>query len=100
MPLGSQIIAIDLCPIKPLKGVTCIQSDITSDKCRQLVRKELKKEKADVVLHDGAPNVGGSWAKDAFGQCELTLQSLRIACEHLKQGGTFVTKVFRSADYN
>eukprot|EP00928_Gymnodinium_smaydae_P070315 TRINITY_DN54177_c0_g1_i1.p1 TRINITY_DN54177_c0_g1~~TRINITY_DN54177_c0_g1_i1.p1 ORF type:complete len:998 (-),score=295.89 TRINITY_DN54177_c0_g1_i1:174-3167(-) len=100
MPLGSKIIAIDLCPIKPIQGVTCIQSDITSDKCRSLVRKELKGEKADVVLHDGAPNVGSSWVKDAYGQCELTLQSARIACEHLKQGGCFVTKVFRSADYN
>jgi AdoMet-dependent rRNA methyltransferase SPB1 len=81
-------------------GVTCIQSDITSDKCRSIVRKELKGEKADVVLNDGAPNVGSNWAKDAYGQCELVLQATRIACEHLRQGGTYVTKVFRSADYN
>jgi len=99
MPSGSQIIAIDLAPIKAMHGVTCIQSDITSDKCRQLLRKEMK-DKADCVLHDGAPNVGASWAKDAFGQNELVLHSLKLACEHLKPGGTFVTKVFRSADYN
>jgi len=99
MPAGSQIIAIDLAPIKALKGVTCIQADITSDKCRQILRKEMN-AKADCVLHDGAPNVGASWAKDAFGQNELTLWAMKLACEHLKPGGTFVTKVFRSADYN
>lgn len=100
MPHGSQILAIDLAPIKPLHGVTCIQSDITTEKCRQLIRKELKGEKADAVLHDGAPNVGAAWAKDAYGQNELTLAALKTACEHLRPGGTFVTKVFRSADYN
>jgi len=100
MPMGSTIIAIDLCPIKPIHGVTCIQSDITTDKCRSLLKKELLGKRADVVLHDGAPNVGSSWAKDAFGQNELTLHSMKLACEHLRAGGTFVTKVFRSADYN
>ncbi|CAE7948542.1 SPB1, partial [Symbiodinium sp. KB8] len=98
--VGSQIIAIDLAPIKPMPGVTCIQSDITTEKCRSLVRKELKGGRADVVLHDGAPNVGSTWSKDAFSQAELTLHSLRLACDFLKAGGTFVTKVFRSADYN
>jgi len=100
MPAGSLILAVDLVPIKPMYGVTCIQSDITSDKCRSLLRKEMKAQPADIVLHDGAPNVGASWAKDAYGQAELTLHSLKLACEHLRPGGTFVTKVFRSADYN
>eukprot|EP00927_Polykrikos_kofoidii_P070747 TRINITY_DN67140_c0_g1_i1.p1 TRINITY_DN67140_c0_g1~~TRINITY_DN67140_c0_g1_i1.p1 ORF type:complete len:1042 (+),score=249.36 TRINITY_DN67140_c0_g1_i1:266-3127(+) len=100
MPHGSQILAIDLAPIKPIPGVTCIMSDITTDKCRNIVRRELKGEKADVVLNDGAPNVGANWSKDAYNQCELTLQATRIACDHLKVGGVFVTKVFRSSDYN
>lgn len=100
MPAGSQIIAIDLAPIRPIHGVTCIQSDITTDKCRSLLRKELQNTRADCVIHDGAPDMGSSWAKDAFSQSELTLHSLKLACEHLRPGGTFVSKVFRSADYN
>jgi len=100
MPAGALIIAIDLVAIKPIHGVTCIQSDITTEKCRNLIKKATGGAQADVVLHDGAPNVGTSWAQDAYSQAELTLQATKLACESLRPGGTFVTKVFRSADYN
>lgn len=99
-PINSLIIGVDLAPIKPLPNVITFQSDITTEHCRSQLRNYMKTWKADTVMHDGAPNVGMAWAQDAFTQSELVLQSLKLAVEFLTQGGTFVTKVFRSKDYN
>jgi AdoMet-dependent rRNA methyltransferase SPB1 len=100
MPKGSLIVGVDLNPIKPLPHVSTFISDITTPQCRQILRSHLHDWKADLVLHDGAPNVGSAWVQDAFTQNELVLQSLKLATEFLCKGGNFVTKVFRSQDYN
>jgi hypothetical protein len=43
-------------------------SDITTAQCRQLLKKEAAGSLFDVVLHDGAPNVGGAWSSEAYTQ--------------------------------
>lgn len=95
MPMGSLIMGVDLVPIKPVRGVKCFLSDITTQECRTLIRREASGGKFDVVLHDGAPNVGGAWASEAYSQSALVLDSLKLATEVLAPKGTFVTKIFR-----
>ena len=100
MPAGAAIVGVDLMPIRAIRGCTTLVEDITTASCRTALRRALQGGAADVVLHDGAPNMGQNWIKDAFGQSELVLHALKLATEFLRPRGTFVSKVFRSADYN
>eukprot|EP00252_Welwitschia_mirabilis_P024648 TRINITY_DN7374_c0_g1_i1.p1 TRINITY_DN7374_c0_g1~~TRINITY_DN7374_c0_g1_i1.p1 ORF type:complete len:865 (-),score=208.62 TRINITY_DN7374_c0_g1_i1:464-2989(-) len=103
MPVGSLIIGVDLVPIRPIRGAYSLQEDITTPKCKTALRKLMKENgfnMVDVVLHDGSPNVGGAWAKEATTQSALVVDALKLAVEFLAPKGTFVSKVFRSQDYN
>ncbi|QRW05949.1 AdoMet-dependent rRNA methyltransferase SPB1 [Ceratobasidium sp. AG-Ba] len=71
-------------------AVVTFAQDITTSACRAQLRSEMKDWKADVVLHDGAPNVGTAWIQDAYSQSELVLMSLKLAVEFLTPGGTFL----------
>lgn len=35
---------------------------------RAALKKESKGSKFDIVVHDGAPNVGGAWSNEAYTQ--------------------------------
>lgn len=100
MPVSSIIIGVDLVPIRPIKGVTTIVADIRTQRCRNVISQNLRGSEVDVVLHDGAPNVGANWNLDAFNQNVLVLEAAKLAAHVLRKGGVFVTKIFRSADYN
>ncbi|KAF0701291.1 Aste57867_8220 [Aphanomyces stellatus] len=100
MPASSIILGIDLLPIRPIRGVKTYQCDITTARCRQIIKQEMQSWSADVVLCDGAPNVGSEYSKDAYVQNELALIALKLAVDVMGKGATFVSKVFRSQDYN
>ncbi|KAJ1457366.1 FtsJ-like methyltransferase-domain-containing protein [Pelagophyceae sp. CCMP2097] len=106
VPQDAAIIAVDLLPIKPIPRVRCIVGDITTQQTRDVVKREVKNAGhqnvgVDVVLCDGAPNVGTQYTKDAFVQNEISLLALRCGIDcGLRRGGTFCTKVYRSQDYN
>ena len=52
-----------------------------------------------MCVHDGAPNASGDYGQDSYIQNVLVLWALRLACRHLKKGGTFVTKIFRNNEF-
>ncbi|MCE3052291.1 hypothetical protein HAX54_052104 [Datura stramonium] len=103
VPVGSLVIGVDLDPIKPIRGAISVQEDITTPKCRSTIKKLMAENGCrafDLVLHDGSPNVGGAWAKEATSQNSLVIDSVKLATELLAPKGTFITKIFRSQDYN
>ncbi|KAK6120927.1 hypothetical protein DH2020_045328 [Rehmannia glutinosa] len=102
VPVGSLVVGVDLDPIRPIRGAVALQEDITEPKCRAAVKRIMSENGCrafDLVLHDGSPNVGGAWAKEATSQNALVIDSVKLATELLAPKGTFVTKVFRSQDY-
>ena len=68
MPVGSTMVGVDLVAIRPIKGVTTLVQDITTAKCRTELKKVFKGRTVDVVIHDGAPNVGGAFASEQCSQ--------------------------------
>ncbi|KAF8013541.1 hypothetical protein BT93_I1398 [Corymbia citriodora subsp. variegata] len=103
VPVGSLVLGIDLVPIAPIRGAISIEQDITKPECRARVKKLMGEHGVrafDLVLHDGSPNVGGAWAQEAMSQNALFIDAVKLATQFLAPKGTFVTKVFRSQDYN
>eukprot|EP00210_Caulerpa_lentillifera_P004630 g4416.t1 len=100
VPISSLIIGVDLIPIRPIRGTQSIVGDITSEKCTRLIEKTSKSQLFDIVLNDGSPNVGGAWHSESLSQAMLVLDALKLATKFLAPNGWFITKVFRSKDYN
>ncbi|KAM0680172.1 AdoMet-dependent rRNA methyltransferase spb1 [Glugoides intestinalis] len=100
MPAPRKIIGIDLDPIKPLGSDTIsFVGDITTVDCRRTLIRYLEGHQVDVFVHDGAPNFGVSKDRDKYVQNDLVLYALKLATEFLKEGGSFVTKIFRSENF-
>lgn len=93
-----KIVAIDLQPMAPIEGVTLLQGDITSKETADMVISYFDGNRADVVISDGAPDVTGLHDLDEYVQGQLILAALVIVVSTLKEGGTFVAKIFRGRD--
>ena len=62
-PTSAMIVCVDIVKIAPLPNVICLQEDITTEKCKAAIKKHVKTFKVDLVLNDGAPNVGQNWQR-------------------------------------
>ena len=90
-----QLVAVDLQPMAPLDGVVCMQGDITSVDTAHGILREFDNQQADLVVCDGAPDVTGLHDVDDYLQGQLLLSALALATHLLREGGTFVAKIFR-----
>ena len=93
------LVALDLLPMDPLPGVTCIQGDFREEAVLAQLREALGGEPLDLVLSDMAPNISGTAADQPrlMYLCELALD---FAVQQLKPGGALVIKVFQGEGFD
>lgn len=98
--IGDQgaVIAADLSPIKPLDNVHCIQGDVTQPETIVRLQQLMDTRKADVVLSDMSPDISGNYSVDQARSAYLCECALSVATQLLKEGGTFVCKIFEGED--
>jgi len=79
-----------------------VQGDITSqrtvDEVLAIFRQGDEARLADLVVCDGAPDVTGMHDLDEYIQAQLLLAAISITTQLLREGGTFVAKIFRGKD--
>ena len=96
---GGRVVASDILPIDPLPFVEFIQGDFTEEsvlnEILDVLYKNEKNYKADVVISDMAPNITGVEAIDQPKSIYLCELSLDMARQILKPGGSYAVKVFQ-----
>ena len=93
-----RIVAVDLQPMSPVRGVVQIVGDITKEATAREIIAQLGDAPADLVISDGAPDVTGMHDVDQYNQGQLLLAALNIATFVMRPGATFVAKMFRGKD--
>lgn len=93
-----RIVAVDLQPMSPVRGVVQIVGDITKEATAREIIAQLGDAPADLVISDGAPDVTGMHDVDQYNQGQLLLAALNIATFVMRPGATFVAKIFRGKD--
>ncbi|HZS65027.1 MAG TPA: RlmE family RNA methyltransferase [Xanthobacteraceae bacterium] len=89
-----RVVAIDILPMEPIRGVEFLQLDFLDRDVPQRLREVLGRP-ADVVLSDMAPNATGHRQTDHLRIMGLVEAAADFAREVLKPGGVFVAKVLQ-----
>lgn len=96
---NGQVIALDLLPLEPLRGVEFIQGDFREDAVLQQLEKSLQGRPVGLVISDMAPNFSGVASLDQDRSMHLAELALDFALQHLSPDGSFLVKVFQGAGF-
>jgi len=92
------VLGIDLSPIKPIKGVTFLQGDMTKESSLQELIESMEEKKADAIISDMSPNISGNYSVDHARSIYLCEKAFITASTFLKPGGNFLCKVFEGIE--
>ncbi len=96
---GGKIIALDLLPLEPLRGVEFIQGDFRDEEVLKQLEASLQGKPVGLVISDMAPNFSGVGAVDQDRSIYLAELAMEFAVEHLNEDGSFLVKVFQGAGF-
>jgi 23S rRNA (uridine2552-2'-O)-methyltransferase len=98
LPKG-RVLALDILDMDPIEGVEFICGDFTEDAVLQHVLQSLGDLRADLVISDMSPNITGMRSVDQPRSMYLVELSFELACQTLRSGGAFITKVFHGEGF-
>lgn len=90
-----KIISVDLQQFAPIEDVDIIIGDMTNQTTLNEIMAKANKRLIDLVICDGAPDVTGFNEFDVYIQNQLVYHALNITLRLLKEGGKFITKLFK-----
>jgi 23S rRNA (uridine2552-2'-O)-methyltransferase len=93
------VLAIDLLPMEPVKGVEFLQGDFSSAAVLDDFTARLGGHPVDLVLSDIAPNLTGVMLSDQAKSYALAEMALDFAQSVLRPEGAFLIKVFQGAGF-
>jgi len=91
---GGRVVAVDILPMEPLKGVDFVLGDITDPQTYCAVDGCLGATGVDLVISDLAPSITGVRAADQARCIQLAELARKIALQVLKADGSLLVKIF------
>lgn len=96
---AGKVIALDLLPLEPLRGVEFIQGDFRDDEVLKKLETSLQGKPVGLVISDMAPNFSGVASVDQDRSIYLAELAMEFALQHLNPEGSFLVKVFQGAGF-
>ena len=94
-----KLLSIDLKKMDAIGSSYQIIGDFNENSSKEKIINYFK-QKVDVILSDMAVNTTGNKNLDSVVTGELCLEALRFAREHLKENGSFLSKIFMGSVFN
>lgn len=93
------LLAVDLLPMVAIPGVEFVQGDFTEAAVLGLIRERLVGKHISLVLSDMLPNTSGISDVDQGKSMALASLALDFACQILKKGGIFLSKLLQGRGF-
>jgi len=95
-----RVIALDILEMPSLAGVEFLHGDFREDAVLSQLEGALNGQPVDLVLSDMAPNKSGVDAVDQPRGMHLAELAMDFADRHLREGGTFLIKLFQGVGFD